>query len=225
VPRPLVLIVDDSPQMAETLAQYLSAHGFEPITATDSDRAAAIIARTPVAAVVTDLRMSGLDGLDLIETVRLHRPGIPVIVMTAFGSVETAVAAIQRGAFHYVTKPFRMASLRTLLEQALSARGPEEAASIAAAATPGPREGTTGDGGPDPVAALVPLGMTLAELQDRYIAAVYDSVDGNRTRAAKILGLDPSTVYRRQRRARARIGEGGEGEGEGEGQGDDDDDG
>jgi DNA-binding NtrC family response regulator len=212
LPRPAVLIVDDSPQMAETLAQYLSAHGFESITANDSDRAASIIAKTPIAALVTDLRMSGLDGLDLIETVRLHRPGIPVIVMTAFGSVETAVEAIQRGAFHYVTKPFRMASLRTLLEQALSAHPAGETRD--ASARPAAAAPAAGDGAPDPVAALVPLGMTLAELQDRYIAAVYDSVDGNRTRAAKILGLDPSTVYRRQRRARGRGDDSGRGDGD-----------
>ena len=203
MPRHQILIVDDSPQMTETLAQYLSAHGFETLVATDSDRAAELIAHTPIHALITDLRMSGLDGLDLIETVRLHRPGVPVIIMTGFGSVESAVDAIQRGAFHYVTKPFRMAALRTLLEQALSGHATNEAAGAdpsrggATASLPAAIDDTDAR-----VAALVPLGMTLAELEDRYIAAVYDSVGGNRNRAAKILGLAPSTVYRRQRRGR-----------------------
>src|SRR4051812_24329798 len=119
---PRVLIVDDSPEMTDTVARYLSVRGFSPRVAKSGDEALALARETPFDAVVTDLRMSGLDGLDVLAGIQALDRKVPVILMTAFGSVRNAVEAIQRGAFDYLTKPFSLADLRALLDRALATR-------------------------------------------------------------------------------------------------------
>ena len=218
-----VLIVDDSPQMVQTIDKYLSAHGFDIVTATSGDDAIHEVRTTQPDAVVTDLRMNGLDGVDVLEIIRDSQAGIPVIIMTAFGSVENAVEATQRGAFHYLTKPFRLATLRTLLERAVSrpAQGTkppaDERASQAKEAAPSPSGGGPSTGinatvlpgevsspsarGNDPFTIIARDSLPLREVERRYTSAVLQAVGGNKTRAAEILGVDPSTLYRRGRRA------------------------
>lgn len=212
--RPRILIVDDSAQMVETLARYLAARGFEPVTATDVDGALDLFSTAGVAAVVTDLRMQGLDGLDLLDTIRARAPELPVIIMTAFGTVESAVEAMKRGAFHYLAKPFRMAELRMLLEHATAASGERRGRGQRGGL--GSVDGAVGQlantGAPrDPFAALVPLGLTLHQVEDGYIEAVLAAAGGNRTRASQILGVDPSTLYRRGRGGGQGNGSGGSG--------------
>jgi two-component system response regulator HydG len=113
-----VLIVDDSHDMLDVLGRYLGEHGFAVHTATDGKAAIALFQRHSIDVVLTDLRMTGFDGLDVLEAIKAVEPGMAVVIMTAFGNVESAVDAIQRGAFHYVTKPFKMAAVRVLLERA-----------------------------------------------------------------------------------------------------------
>jgi DNA-binding NtrC family response regulator len=202
--RPRVLIVDDVEEMVDTLGRYLSAHGFEPVTATEVDGALDVLAQATPAAVVTDLRMRGLDGMDLLETIRVRYTHVPVIIMTAFGTVENAVDAIKRGAFHYLTKPFRMATLRMLLERATSPGAAAQAARSRGGQLHGivggmQHEGQPGNDTANPLSPIVSLGLSLHEVEERYIQAVLASVNGNRTRAAQILGVDPSTLYRRGR--------------------------
>ena len=76
----------------------------------------------PAEAVLTDLRMKGVDGLDVPQAIRELDPEVPIVIMTAFGAVESAVEAIQRGAYHYVTKPFKLDVVRVLLERAIGER-------------------------------------------------------------------------------------------------------
>jgi two-component system response regulator HydG len=117
-----VLVVDDSAQMVEALERYLGDHGWHVETATGGAEAVKLFARRPVDVVLTDLRMEGTDGIDVLEEIHRADPSIPIVLMTAFGTVESAVDAIQRGAHHYITKPFKMAAVRSVLETALDQR-------------------------------------------------------------------------------------------------------
>jgi len=205
-----VLIVDDSQQMVDTVSQYLASYGFEAVTKTNPAEALDTFHKVPVQAVLTDLRMNapdGLDGLDILDEIHRTNPSIPVIIMTAFGSIENAVEAVHRGAYNYLTKPFALGALRAMLNRAIGS-GPSQptvaasteilrALMVAAPVTlPAPTSATPESH--DPVEALVPHAISVRELQERYIAAVLRSVGGNRTRAARILGIDPSTLYRRE---------------------------
>jgi two-component system response regulator HydG len=122
LPNPSVLVVDDSAEMVATIERYLGDHGWDVETALGGDEALKKFAREPVDVVLTDLRMRGTDGIDVLEGIRRAGQQTPVVLMTAFGSVESAVDAIQRGAYQYVTKPFKMATVRTFLERAVNDR-------------------------------------------------------------------------------------------------------
>jgi two-component system response regulator HydG len=116
------LIVDDVPEMAQTIARDLASAGFETRTANDGAGALAQFTTAPTDLVIADLRMKGSDGLDVLAGVKQADPTTPVIIMTAFGAVETAVEAMRRGAYHYVTKPFALETLRTMAERACRER-------------------------------------------------------------------------------------------------------
>ncbi len=117
-----VLVVDDSAEMLAALERYLGDHGWRVHTATGAGEALRLFAREAIDVVLTDLRMEGSDGIDVLEEIQRADPITPIILMTAFGTVESAVDAIQRGAHHYITKPFRMGAVRAVLEGALEQR-------------------------------------------------------------------------------------------------------
>jgi two-component system response regulator HydG len=126
-----VLVVDDHLSMAETLADGLSEHGFEAVALASSKEATKLLENAGFDALVTDLRMPGVDGLELLEISRAHAPTRPVIVMTAYSAVESAIESIRRGAFHYLTKPFKLDELVLFLNRALEdTRLRREAASL-----------------------------------------------------------------------------------------------
>jgi two-component system response regulator HydG len=114
-----VLVVDDQVDMAETLAEGLADRGYSSVACSSSRDAARRIAAERFDALVTDLRMPEVDGIGLLELSRKLVPERPVIVMTAYGAVETAVDAIRRGAYHYLTKPFALDELALFLGRAL----------------------------------------------------------------------------------------------------------
>jgi two-component system response regulator HydG len=120
--RSRALVVDDVVDMAETIAMDLEASGFEAQIARGGAEAIASFQRDPVDVVITDLRMRDVDGLDVLDGIRRVDPEVPVVLMTAFGAVETAVEAMRRGAYDYVTKPFELQMLRTLVERACRER-------------------------------------------------------------------------------------------------------
>ena len=114
-----VLVVDDSVEMADMIADDLRARGYGA-TAASSGREALLILQTErVDALVTDLRMPEMDGLDLLRASKGLDPSRPVIVMTAYSTIDTAMEATGSGAFQYLMKPFRLDALARLLEQAL----------------------------------------------------------------------------------------------------------
>jgi two-component system response regulator HydG len=132
-----------------TLARYLGDHGWTVETALGGAEALELFARSPVDVVLTDLRMKGTDGIDVLEGIRRASESTPVVLMTAFGSVESAVDAIQRGAYNYVTKPFKMATVRTFLERAVDERR-TRAPGYEAAVAPRERLGARGLVGASP---------------------------------------------------------------------------
>lgn len=120
--RGKVLVVDDALEMAQAIVEYLERHGYEAEGVDSGATALERFKAAPPDAVLTDLRMKGLDGMDVLAAVHEIDRDIPVVIMTAFGAVDSAVEAIQRGAYHYVTKPFKMDVLLTLIQRALSER-------------------------------------------------------------------------------------------------------
>ena len=117
--RPRVLIVDDQLSMAETLADGLLENGYDAVALSSSREAAERLVEDSFDALVTDLRMPGIDGLELLKLSRAAAPARPVIVMTAYSAVESAIESIRQGAFHYLTKPFKLDELVLFLSRAL----------------------------------------------------------------------------------------------------------
>ena len=117
--RPRIFIVDDDAALAETLGDGLVDRGYDAIAISSSKDAARRLEVEEVDALVTDLRMPGVDGLGLLEISHRTAPGRPVIVMTAYSAVDTAIESIRQGAYHYLTKPFKVEELALFLERAL----------------------------------------------------------------------------------------------------------
>ena len=117
--RARVLVVDDNLEMARTLCDGLGDHGYQALAVSSGAEAIARLEAGGVDAVVTDLRMPNVDGLAVLESSRRLEPGRPVIIMTAFSAIDSAVESIRRGANHYLTKPFKQDELLIFLERAL----------------------------------------------------------------------------------------------------------
>lgn len=103
-----VLIVDDDQSMCKMIEAFLRMRGFESSWHTSAEAAFSALQTEEFDVVVTDLNMPGMSGVDLCERVVANRPDVPVVVITAFGSLETAVAALRAGAYDFVTKPIEM---------------------------------------------------------------------------------------------------------------------
>ncbi len=114
-----ILVADDDRSMCELLQAGLARRGFEVTWRTDAAEALAVMSEGDFDAIVTDLNMPGTNGLELCERVTANRPDVPVVVITAFGSLDTAVAAIRAGAYDFITKPFEMDVLRLTLNRAV----------------------------------------------------------------------------------------------------------
>lgn len=121
-----ILIVDDEQNMCELLETALGLRGFESRWFTSADEALLAINDGNFDAVLTDLKMPRTTGLQLCEKIVANRPDIPVVVMTAFGNLETAVSAIRVGAFDFVTKPIEMDLLAIALNRAVTHRRLQE---------------------------------------------------------------------------------------------------
>jgi two-component system response regulator GlrR len=114
-----VLIVDDDPDLLHLLDLRLSVAGYQVIQASSGAQALTALQRELPQVVITDLRMEGMDGHALLANVQAIAPGIPVIMLTAHGSIPEAVAATQRGAFGFMTKPFDGKEVLALVAAAL----------------------------------------------------------------------------------------------------------
>jgi two-component system response regulator AtoC len=131
---PHVLIVDDELNIRRVLAAMLKREGYEVTTAADGEQALAVLQKTPVHVVVTDLVMPRMSGLALLERAQAEFPDVPVIMITAHGTVDSAVQALKAGAFDYITKPFEQEELKKVIAKAARAHELERQNVHAAAA-------------------------------------------------------------------------------------------
>jgi len=121
-----ILIVDDDRDLCEALVAGLSPKGFAVAWTTSPNQAVDLVGTTDVDVVLTDLNMRELNGLELCERIVANRPDLPVVVITAFGSFDTAVAAIRAGAYDFITKPIKLDALVLALERAVQHRALRE---------------------------------------------------------------------------------------------------
>jgi two-component system, NtrC family, response regulator GlrR len=128
-----ILLVDDDPDLLKLISLRLTSAGYRVRTADSGETALATIAVERPSTVITDLRMPGIDGLQLFEAVHRQHPALPVIILTAHGTIPDAVSATQRGVFGYLTKPFDSQDLLQKVAAALEASGGEAAGSGTAA--------------------------------------------------------------------------------------------
>ncbi len=121
-----ILIVDDDENMCGMLHDDLTHRGHHVVFTTDAEEAFEQFMSEPFDVVVTDLRMPGLNGIDFCHRLAENRPDVPVVVITAFGSMDTAVEAIRAGAYDFVTKPIERDMLAIVIDRALKHRSLQE---------------------------------------------------------------------------------------------------
>src|SRR6266480_444468 len=114
-----ILVVDDEKSMRDLLSITLGKEGYDVLTAAGGEPAIETLHRESVDAVITDLRMPKVDGLQVLRAAKEISPDIAVIVITAVASTETAVEAMKLGAYDYITKPFKMDEIKLVLANAL----------------------------------------------------------------------------------------------------------
>ena len=120
--KPTILIVEDEARMRRLLELSLGEEGYNTHAAENAEAGLKLIQHGPVDLVLTDLKLPGMNGLDLLEAARRVRADLPVIVMTAYGTVESAVEAMKAGANDYVLKPFSLDEIKLVIRRALDVR-------------------------------------------------------------------------------------------------------
>jgi len=119
---PSILVVDDDQRNRDMLAEALSDVGFEVDIACDGAEALSKATAVPYDAVLSDIRMAPCSGLDLLNSFRKTMPETPVVLLTAFGSVDTAIQAMKQGAYNYITKPVNLDELVFTMTRAVEHR-------------------------------------------------------------------------------------------------------
>jgi two-component system response regulator HydG len=117
-----ILIVDDDLDMRDALAGLFSAEGYACEAVPDAASALTLVTQQTFDAVISDIRMEGMDGLELLDSLKVTHPALPVVLLTATGGVGQAVDAIKRGAFGYAVKPCKAGELEKVVAQALDSR-------------------------------------------------------------------------------------------------------
>jgi DNA-binding NtrC family response regulator len=123
---PAILIIEDEAKMRRLLELNLGEDGFSTFSAGDAETGLKLLAQNPIDLVLTDLKLPGMDGLEFLQAVKRQNAALPVVVMTAFGSVETAVEAMKAGASDYVLKPFSLSEMRMVIHKELDVRNLRE---------------------------------------------------------------------------------------------------
>src|SRR6202140_2810111 len=119
---PTILIVEDEAKMRRLLELNLGEDGFTTVSAPDAETGLRLLASEQVDLMVTDLKLPGMNGLELLQAVKRQNAALPVVVMTAFGTVETAVEAMKAGASDYILKPFSLSEMRMVIHKELDVR-------------------------------------------------------------------------------------------------------
>jgi DNA-binding NtrC family response regulator len=114
-----ILIVDDKDMMRDSLSLALARAGHKAVTTGDPGEAAGLVRQHRPACVITDLKMPRMDGIELLQKIRAEQPDVPVVLMTAFATISTAVQAMRLGAFDYVQKPFESDEILMVVDRAI----------------------------------------------------------------------------------------------------------
>ena len=117
---PTILVVDDELSMREFLKILLEKEGHKALTAPDGEKAYKVIENEEFDLVISDIRMPGMGGLELLDSVKKVNPELPFIMITAFASPEDAVQAMKHGAYDYITKPFKVNEIKSVINSAIA---------------------------------------------------------------------------------------------------------
>lgn len=120
--KPRILVVDDEEIARKNLEHILKKEGYVVVTAANGMEALEKMGRSDFDVIMTDLKMERVNGLDLLDKARVRSPGSRVIMITAYATVDSAVEAMKKGAFHYITKPFKLDEVRGTVREAVSRR-------------------------------------------------------------------------------------------------------
>ena len=139
-----VLIVDDEPNLRKILSAQLSRDGYDVLTAEDGEQGLVALKEHHIDLVITDLKMPKVDGMQLLREALREDPELPIVMITAHGTIDTAVEALKIGAFDYLTKPFDKDEVRQIVAKALKTRELRGIEATAAASGSGARFGIIG---------------------------------------------------------------------------------
>src|SRR4030095_12037862 len=115
-----ILVVDDETQIVRAMERFLTDAGYEVATADRFEKAVARLEEGVFEAALIDLKLADKSGIDLIRKIKKIQPETVCVVITGYGTIDSAVDAVKAGAYHYLTKPFRLENLETLLRKAMS---------------------------------------------------------------------------------------------------------
>src|SRR4029079_5662675 len=114
-----ILIVDDKEMMRDSLSLAVARAGHKAVTTGDPVEALPLVRQHRPACVITDLKMPKMDGIELLQKIRAEQPDMPVVLMTAFATISTAVQAMRLGAYDYVQKPFESEEILVIVDRAI----------------------------------------------------------------------------------------------------------
>lgn len=197
-----VLIVEDDGDIRAALHDALDDLGYDVLEEPDAERALITLGRSDFDAVLVDVRMPGMGGIALCRHLASDGPHLPVVVMTAFGDVDTAVEALRAGACDFITKPITIEEVARVIERSI-AEHPEGLA-VARLKQPAEEHALAATSDLERTPAQVPAALeaspeaaSLEEVERRHIEVVLRAVGWNKARAARELGIDRSTLYRK----------------------------
>lgn len=116
----IILVVDDDEGLREGLSRLLEDEGYQVLCADNGDRALEIIRQTHIDLILTDMRMPGMSGIELLKNVRAVNERVGVIILTGYGEIESYIEAMNFGAMEYVSKPFKVNELKFIVNKILN---------------------------------------------------------------------------------------------------------
>jgi DNA-binding NtrC family response regulator len=189
-----VLLVDDDKDLLQLIAMRLTAAGYAVTAVASGEQALASLAVGRPQVVVTDLRMQGMDGLALFDAIHRDSPSLPVLILTAHGTIPEAVAATRRGVFSFLTKPFEPKVLLDTVAEAMRLSSPAGGQTEASTEViPESLVRQVLDAGDT---ALTPLDEARRAFERDYLVRILKITGGNVTKAARLAGRNRTEFYR-----------------------------
>jgi DNA-binding NtrC family response regulator len=185
--------VEDDDDTSAVLGEALVDLGYQVEVCADGAAGLERASRQDFDVVLTDIKMPKMDGIELCRRLNGERPNVPVVVMTAFGDLESALGALRAGAFDFISKPFSVEQVCQALQSA-RAHGAQSSIVVRLAQNPDDDEAGSEPGTkPDDH-------QSLEAVERRHILLVLEAVSWNKAEAARTLGIDRATLYRKLRR-------------------------